>query len=52
MCAMSLDVYRTYLDGLDLSDKEKSDLIEALQAIIENIVNNLIERRPLHGTNQ
>lgn len=38
---MSLDVYRTHLVGLDLTDQEINELIETLNAIVVNVVDNL-----------
>lgn len=35
---MSIEVYRTYLDGLDLNEAQKDQLIESLFAICENII--------------
>jgi hypothetical protein len=35
---MCLEVYSAYLDNIDLTDKQKSDLIESLTVICENII--------------
>lgn len=38
---MSLEIYRAYLDGLDVTDTQKDQLIESLTAICENIIDDL-----------
>lgn len=40
---MRLDEYRTYLDGLDLTDSEMQELQEALTAIVSSIVDSLFK---------
>lgn len=41
---MSVELYGTHLDGLNLTDEEKSDLIDATTVLVENIINDLFSR--------
>jgi hypothetical protein len=41
---MSTEVYRAYLDGLDLTQAQKDQLIESLYAICENIIEDFFRR--------
>ncbi|AHE65822.1 hypothetical protein Loa_00233 [Legionella oakridgensis ATCC 33761 = DSM 21215] len=45
---MSLELYRTHLDGLNLTDEEKSDLIEATTVLVANILNDLFSHGNEH----
>ena len=38
---MSLEIYRTYLDGLDLTECEVIELQETLTTMVVNIVDDL-----------
>ena len=48
---MRLDEYRTYLDGLDLTDNEIIELQETLTAIVTNVVDDLFKRPINHEHN-
>lgn len=50
---MSLEKYGTYLAGLDLTEQEKKELIEAISVTVENIIGDLFVRLNSHEeTNQ
>lgn len=49
---MALDRYRAHLDGLNLSDEEKTSLIEITEAIVSNLINNLFMEQAIHDNNQ
>ena len=48
---MCLEEYRTYLDGLDLTDNEIIELQETLIAIVTNVVDDLFKRSMNHERN-
>ncbi len=48
---MALDEYRVYLDGLDISDDEKINLIEVTEAIVSNLINNLFTEQAINDRN-
>ncbi|HBD7428746.1 TPA: hypothetical protein KKX68_001505 [Legionella pneumophila] len=45
---MSLEKYRTYLAGLDLTEQEKQQLIETVLVMVENITDDLFARLDSH----
>ncbi len=49
---MSMDGYRVYLDGLDLSDDEQANLIKVAQSIVENIIDDLYKEVENHDSTQ
>lgn len=49
---MRLDEYRTYLDGLDLTENEITELQKTLTAIVTNVVDDLFKRSMNHERNQ
>jgi hypothetical protein len=46
---MRLDEYRTYLDGLDLTENQIIELQETLTTIVSNIVDNLFKGANIDG---
>ena len=40
---MSMDGYGVYLDGLDLTDEEKINLIQITEVIVTNVIDNLFK---------
>lgn len=49
---MCLELYRTHLDGLDLSENEMIELQETLIAIVTNVVDNLFKGLDDHECSQ
>lgn len=45
---MSLEKYGTHLAGLDLTEQEKTELIEAISVAVENIIGDLFARQDSH----
>jgi len=49
---MSLDIHRTHLIGLDLTNKEIDELIETITGIITKVVDNLFMELDKHESHQ
>lgn len=40
---MVLDNYKKYLEGLDVTDKEAEELVEAITVFVNNVLNEIFE---------
>jgi hypothetical protein len=45
---MSMDGYRAYLDGLDLTEDEKTHLIQDMVVVVTNIIDSLYKEYTDH----
>lgn len=49
---MSLELYGTHLESLELTDQEKAALIDDLSVVIEHVLKDLFTRDISHENNQ